>query len=101
MLDRNGYAPSLMQDNDREYMECFYCGRTSGKIDRHEIFFGKNRKNSKREGMWCDLCRNCHYEVHSGDGQLNDYLKREGQKTFEQERSKEEFVRIFGKDYLW
>lgn len=96
----NGYSESLMSDNDPEYRRCYNCGRTSGKIDRHEVFFGSNRSNSKKYGMWCDLCRSCHTEVHQGDGSLNQRLKKEAQTIFEKNNSREEFMRIFRKNYL-
>lgn len=99
MLDKNGYAPSLMND-ESNYRHCYNCGRSTGKIDRHEVFFGSNRDNSKRYGMWCDLCRNCHNEVHRGDGELNQLLKREAQRIFEQTHSRNDFMRIFGRNYL-
>lgn len=99
MLDRNGYAPSLMDDYD-DYPCCYYCGRSNGKLDRHEIFFGSNRDNSKRHGMWVTLCRDCHTKAHQGDGELNHYLKRKGQEKYEQTHTREEFVRIFGRNYL-
>ena len=100
MIDRNGYSDSLLNDCGEDYRRCYHCGKSVGKIDRHEVFFGANRDNSKRYGMWCDLCRECHTEVHQGDGQLNYLLKREAQELFEQSHTREEFVRIFGKNYL-
>ncbi len=99
-LDNNGYSESLINDNESDYRRCHNCGRTSGKIDRHEVFFGSNRSNSKKYGMWCDLCRSCHTEVHQGDGSLNQRLKREAQTIFEKNNSRDEFMRIFGKNYL-
>ena len=99
MLDRNGYAPSLLND-DTEYPCCYQCGRTNGKIDRHEIFFGSNRDNSKKYGMWVNLCRGCHNEVHRGDGELNYLLKRKAQEVFERQYTREEFMTIFGRNYL-
>lgn len=48
-LDRNGYAPSIVQ----EYMdECFIC-RANGyrdKLDRHEIFTGRIETNQNGWG---------------------------------------------------
>ena len=96
--DKNGYSASLL--NNSGIRRCYNCGRTSGKIDRHEVFFGSNRNNSKMYGMWCDLCRSCHTEVHQGDGSLNIRLKREAQTIFEKNNSREEFMRIFRKNYL-
>lgn len=52
-------------------------------------------------GMWCDLCRDCHTEVHQGNGELNNKLKRDAQTAFEKRFTREEFIQIFGKNYLW
>lgn len=96
--DKNGYSASLL--NNSGIRRCYNCGRTSGKIDRHEVFFGSNRKNSKAYGMWCDLCRGCHTEVHQGDGELDSTLKRKAQEAFEQIYTRDNFMRIFGRNYL-
>lgn len=93
--DRNGYAPSLLSNEHECYMGC-----PSTDVARHEIFFGSNRQNSKRTGMWLYLCPKCHREVHQGDGTLDAYLKRLGQEVFEQTRSHEDFIAIFGRNYL-
>lgn len=34
-LDRNGYAPSIVQ---ADTSKCFLCQRSGVKLDRHEIF---------------------------------------------------------------
>lgn len=92
-LDKNGYAPSLMSTR----RICYFCGR-GGDIVRHEVFFGKNRDNSKRYGTWCNLCVEHHQEVHNGSP-LDIWLKREAQEAFEKEHSREDFMDIFGKNY--
>lgn len=51
-LDRNGYAPSIVQDIDG----CYFCARQDGKLDRHEIFHGAYRQKSKALGLWVTLC---------------------------------------------
>jgi hypothetical protein len=51
-LDRNGYAPSILQTEER----CFLCGRTDRKLDRHEPFGGPYRAKSKADGLWVLLC---------------------------------------------
>lgn len=70
--------------------------------ERHEIFFGKNRQLSIKYGLQIDLC----YEHHQGDNgphhnrTVDLQYKREAQAKFEQMNSREEFVRIFGRNYL-
>ena len=50
-LDRNGYAPSIVQDIDG----CWFCKTQQGKLDRHEIYHGAYRKKSKALGLWALL----------------------------------------------
>ena len=57
-LDRNGYAPSIMQDSETE---CYLCGASDQKLDRHEPIGGAYRQKSKRHGLWVSLCHDrCH-----------------------------------------
>ena len=58
-LDRNGYAPSIMQQ-DTEH--CYLCGCCDQKLDRHEAFRGPYRTKSKNYGLWVTLCHErCHF----------------------------------------
>lgn len=87
--------------NDKEH--CFLCNRKIEQVNRHEIFFGRNRKQSMEYGLVVYLCDDCHtisdLSVH------NNYftdlkLKQIGQVAFEKQHSHEEFMKIFGKNYL-
>ena len=53
-LDRNGYAPSILQQGER----CHMCGghHIYDGLDRHEVFGGAYRKKSKELGLWVLLC---------------------------------------------
>lgn len=98
-IDRNGYAPSLF-DTD----ECYICGRTSGKLDRHEIFHGAGRRErSKYYGCWCVLCHTCHMMLHNGkmpeaEKNLQQVCQRKAQIHYVW--SADEFRNFFGKNYL-
>ena len=102
ILDRNGYAPSIIQ-SDTTF--CYACGRATGKLDRHEAFFGSLRQKSKAYGLWVLLC---HYPCHMGtDGyQYNAERARELKARAQQCAmdtygwTTEEFVSLFGKNYL-
>lgn len=50
-MDRNGYAPSILQQGER----CHMCHEnpTFDQLDRHEVFGGAYRKKSKELGLWC------------------------------------------------
>ena len=55
-LDRNGYAPSIIQDEADE--SCFICYANGyyDPLNRHEAFGGSFRDKSKRLGLWVSLC---------------------------------------------
>ena len=101
MIDRNGYRPSLLQE---DHEKCFLCGR-GGPVERHEIFGAAYRKKSKADGLWVSLCGECHRDgrqaVH------NDYtaalaLKKQGELCWlaEYNKTRDDFIREYGRDYL-
>lgn len=73
-LDRNGYAPSIMQKAER----CYLCGR-SGYLCRHEIYGAAYRSKSKEFGLWVNLCLECHTELHFVHAELKMELREAGQ----------------------
>ena len=81
---------------------CFVCGKIGG-IDLHEIFFGSNREKSKRYGLVVPLC---HEGCHQGskgvhfNRQLDLEMKKIGQKAFEGHYPDEDFLEVFGRNYL-
>lgn len=101
-LDRNGYSPSIIQEDTTR---CFACGRRDRKLDRHEAFFGSNRNKSKKYGLWVTLC---HEPCHLGkDGYQYNASKANGLRAYAQMKamaeydwSIEDFRRVFGKNYL-
>lgn len=56
-LDRNGYAPSLLEEADPE--SCWLC-RRERILERHELYGGAARQRSKELGLWVSLCAECH-----------------------------------------
>ena len=91
------YPPSIITSRmDR----CFICGAYGVEI--HHIMGGANRKNSTKYGLVVPLCRECHTGdngVHM-NGDRNDALKRIAQSRFEQKYSHDEWMSIFGRNYL-
>lgn len=89
------------------YKTCFLCGRNGNgdRLERHHIFGGARRPLSEKYGLTVYLCGNrCHrngrYSAHRNK-ETALYLHREGQRMFEERHgSREEFIKIFGKDYL-
>lgn len=92
---------SILTDN---LDKCIMCGSESW-IELHEVFFGKNRKLSIQHGLVAPLCHYCHNEPPNGvhHNKYNDMrLKRLAQEVFmaRYEKTEEEFIKIFGKNYL-
>lgn len=84
--------------------ECLVCG-SYANIQVHHIFAGKNRSNSTKYGLVVPLCMYHHtgsnIAVHGKNGhKLDMELKQLGQKAFEWEHTREEFIERFGKNYL-
>lgn len=99
-LDRNGYAPSIMQDN----IDCCYlCGRSDQKLDRHEPFNGSLRGKSKELGMWVTLCHDrCHFGQAHKYYQVARSLKMDAQRAAMKEYhwTIERFIKEFGRNWI-
>lgn len=82
--------------------ECFVC-RSTQNLQEHHIFYGTaNRRMSEMHGMTVWLCQ-MHHTGNRGvhfDKALDTKLKEIGQKKFEETHSREEFIKVFGRNYL-
>lgn len=80
---------------------CFICG--SPYVEIHHCFYGtSNRKNSDKYGLVVPLCPMHHrgdYGVHHNP-QADQVLKETAQRKFEETHTREEFMQIFGRNYL-
>lgn len=101
-LDRNGYAPSIVQFDD----SCYLCRRRDEKLDRHEIYHGSNREKSKRLGLWVLLCHDrCHengkYAVHK-NAEIDFLLKQRGELCACSHYGwmPDDFMKAVGKNYI-
>ena len=93
---------SIIREDRRE--ECFMCKQWT-PTEVHHIYFGnKNRKISDKNGFIVHLCHDCHrgnYGVHGKDGYLMDiYLKKTCQLVYEETHTREEFMKLIGRNYL-
>lgn len=95
-IDRNGYAPSLF---DTESGTCFCCGAVTDTA-RHEVFGASNRDNSKRYGLWINVCPPCHDEIHKDSNGRYLFLKVTAQRKFQKAYPGKDFLTIFGRNYL-
>lgn len=77
--------------------KCYLC--KAKKEDLHEIYEGKNRQLSMKYGLVIPLCRKCHISV-TNNKTLQEKLHKVGQKAFKKQYKTENFVQIFGKNYL-
>lgn len=89
---------SIIQDG--KY--CFICG-TTFNLEKHHILRGINRQNADEEGLWIWLCNRHHtgskQAVHNNKD-VDNGLKILAQSTWEKTHSHEEWMRIFGRNYL-
>lgn len=81
-----------------EKEKCSYCG-SYGSIEVNEVFEGKNRQVSIKNGFCISLCHECHERFHN-DREFNLYFKRLFQTEFEKTHSREEFIKLIGRNYL-
>lgn len=90
---------SIIQEN---WDECYECGRCDC-LEEHHLLGGPNRKWSEKYGLKVRLCHWCHneppYGVHHNRDMMLKY-RRLGQTAFEKDHSREEWLRIFGRNYL-
>ena len=74
---------------------CENCGKFSKRLDPHEVYGGSNRKRSIKYKFIKLLCREC----HSNENIINQ-LRIDTQKEYEKIHTREEFIKIIGKNYI-
>jgi hypothetical protein len=80
--------------------KCEICGKPYAET--HEIFFGQYRQLSIKHGLQTLLCPEHHrgkYGPHNNRSRDLE-LKQKGQQWFERFYSREEFIKVFGRNYL-
>ena len=81
----------------KDLEKCYLC--KAKKEELHEIYEGKNRQISMKYGLVIPICRKCHISV-TNNKTLQEKLHKVGQKVFKKQYKTENFVQIFGKNYL-
>lgn len=83
--------------------QCYHC-KTTRNLEEHHCLYGTaNRKISERFGLKVYLCSEHHRGkngVHGQNKYLDITLKQLAQKKIEESRTREDFIKIFGKNYL-
>lgn len=78
---------------------CCNCG-SMVQLTKHEIFEGRNRKNSMKYGFVLPLCLSCHQKLQE-NSDFSDKWHKKAQKYFEENYgTREEFLEIFRRNYL-
>ena len=103
---RKKHKDSILQKNDGT---CYLCrmlhndSRVQYHLEEHHIFYGSaRREKSEAEGLKVYLCQKCHRGqngVHANWEKM-DFLHREGQKAYEKNHTRDQFIKLIGKNYL-
>lgn len=103
---RKKHSPSILQSYDNRC--CFLCSLEGNYqeyevLQEHHIFGGPNRDLSEAYGLKVRLCLLHHMfsdvSAH-GNRETADQLHQLGQEAFEQTHTREEFMKLFGRNYL-
>lgn len=78
--------------------KCMYCG-SSYEMTKHEIYEGRNRKNSMIYGFVLPLCLSCHRNLQENK-EFESKWKKKAQNYFETNiGTHDDFIRIFRRNY--
>lgn len=84
---------------------CYLTDAEGIPLEKHHIYFGTGlRQISDKHGFWVWLKPELHrgtYGVHGKAGHsLDQRLKQDCQRAYEREHSREDFLRLIGRNYL-
>ena len=88
-------ADSILQSDK----ECWVTG-SMVYLDKHHIYHGPRRNAADEWGCWVWLRHDVHMSLHSWNTELDQQLKQECQKRFEELHGHDKFMEVFGKSYL-
>jgi len=80
----------------KDLRKCVICGKPS--VNKHEVFFGRNRQNSMKYGLVIGLCYRCHLLMHRNII-WQEIWHVKGQTAFEEHYPELDFLSIFKKSY--
>lgn len=79
--------------------KCCHCGSKLA-VAKNEVYEGSCRQRSIEMGMVAPFCRQCHDRFHN-DIMFNLYYKVLFEKEFLKAHAQDEFIKIFGQDYIF
>ena len=81
---------------------CFISGSRINLDCHHQLCMhgGANRKLADKYGLWVWLRHDIHMQLHDKDKSLDRELEQAAQEAFEKRYSHDEWMRIFGRNYL-
>lgn len=80
--------------------QCYITG-SRRNLDKHHCIHGRaNRKIAEKYGLWVYLRHDIHMNLHDRDKELDRKLEEDAQRAFEKEHSREEWMKLIGKNYL-
>lgn len=102
---RKKHKSSIIQRKDGRCYLCMLLNEDNGakKTQEHHIFGGSNRDHSEETGLKVHLCLEHHTAGKLAVHRCWDtrrLLERTAQRIFEETHSREEFMKIFGRNYL-
>ena len=78
---------------------CFVC-KSTYQLTWNEMYRGRNRYNSMKDGFCLRMCLNCHRK-YQDDAFFNDFWHREAQLYFEEHYgTREDFIKKYRRNYL-
>lgn len=92
---------SILQNEKR----CFITGYKGAGLHKHHVFGAYNRRLSEMYGLWVWLRWDYHiadspHRTPHNDSEVDLMLKRTAQRKFEETHTRQEFMLIFGRNYL-
>lgn len=93
-------SKSILQDEKK----CYITGAENVPLHRHHIYPGNpGRRISEENGFWIWLVPELHNMSNMGvhfNKELDLRIRRDCQRKFEETHTREEFMRLIGKNYL-
>ena len=85
--------------NDRV---CYICGSTNKQLHKHHFLHGSNhRQLAEEDGLYAELCYDCHNRVHNYDPRLDLELKKIAQAKWEEVNgTRKDFIKRYKRSYL-